>query len=125
MILRLAFVGSEKKKIKQSVWLWCTAALAIGMIFTGGTRLSAQDVPPPPPDTQSSQPEQDQQRAPDPMGQQPYDGDVQQQDVPPPQQGQWEQGQPEGQPGPEGQALPPQELEQLVAPIALYPDALV
>jgi len=122
MIPRLVFVGSERRKTAHSAWPLFAAALAIGMIFMGGFRLSAQDVPPPPPDAQSSQPEPDQQQAPDPMGEQPYGGDVQQQQGAPPLQ----QGQPgQDQPGPEGQPLPPQQLEQMVAPIALYPDALV
>jgi hypothetical protein len=103
---------------------WLAAALAVGIAITGNGKLLAQDVPPPPPDAQSTQ-QQDQQQmpaqqqAPDPMSQQQYGGDPSQ------QQGQQAQPQQQGQPVPQGQPLEAQQIEQLVAPIALYPDALV
>jgi len=117
MIPGLVFVSSAKAARKTRPWF--AAALAVGIVMTGGMKLSAQDVPPPPPDAQSSQPYPDQQQPPDATAQQQYGGDAQQQQgaPPPPDQGQ--------QPGPQGQPLAPQQLEQLVAPIALYPDALV
>jgi len=100
---------------------WLAAALAVGIAAAGSVKLIAQDVPPPPPDAQSTQ--QDQQQAPDPVAQSQYGGDPSQQQQQP-QYPQDQQGQP-GQPAPQGQPLPVQQIDQLVAPIALYPDSLV
>jgi hypothetical protein len=82
---------------------------------------------------QSDQTPQQQQQQPGPPGpppppptQQELQGQPPQQDQegPPPQEGQYpEQGAPEG--APQGQPLGPEQLDQMVAPIALYPDALV
>ena len=100
---------------------WLAAALAVGIAAAGSVKLIAQDVPPPPPDAQSTQ--QDQQQAPDPVAQSQYGGDPSQQQQQP-QYPQDQQGQ-LGQPAPQGQPLPVQQIDQLVAPIALYPDPLL
>lgn len=118
MIPRLASVDAERRRAKKAR-PWIAAAFAIGMIFAADSKLPAQDVPPPPPDAQSSQPDQ---QAPDSLAQQQYGGDAQQQQGAPPPQ---EQGAPPPEQEQQGQPLAPQQLEQLVAPIALYPDALV
>jgi hypothetical protein len=91
-----------------------------GLVFTGSARLLAQDVPPPPPDQDQQQaPAQDNQQLPQYGAPLPQDNNQapQQQDANPPQQGQ--------APAPQGQPLTADQLNQLVAPIALYPDALV
>jgi hypothetical protein len=74
-------------------------SLAYLMIPLGMGDLYAQEAPPPPPDQ----------------------GQYQEQAPPPPDQGQYDQG-----PPPQAyNALSPDQLDQLVAPIALYPDSLV
>ncbi len=90
------------------------AALIAGLTFTGSGRLLAQDVPPPPPDAA----QQDQQQ------QVPQYGGPAQQDNNsyPDQQGSYPAQQ---TPAPQGQPLTADQIDQLVAPIALYPDALV
>lgn len=86
-------------------------ALAAGMVFTGSAKLLAQDVPPPPPDAQDQQ--QDNQQLPQYGTPLPSDDSQQQQD---------QQTAPAQQ---QAQPLTNDQLDQLVAPIALYPDALV
>lgn len=91
------------------------AVFAAGAILAGSGRLLllAQDVPPPPPDAS----QQDQQQA-APQDNQP----LPQYGAPSPQDGGTQQA---SAPAPQGQALTADQLDQLVAPIALYPDALV
>ncbi|HEX3437877.1 MAG TPA: DUF3300 domain-containing protein [Pseudacidobacterium sp.] len=95
--------------------------LAAGMIFAGSAKLLAQDVPPPPPDAQGQQPQpQDNndngQMLPQYGTPLPSDDSAQQQQQPPQQQ---------GAPVQQGQPITANQLDQLVAPIALYPDSLV
>jgi hypothetical protein len=98
-----------------------SAALMGSLAVAASGTLSAQDVPPPPPDQQDQAPAQDNQQLPQygaPVPQdngQGQDSNSQQQGAYPPQQA----------PVPQGQALAADQLDQLVAPIALYPDALV
>jgi Protein of unknown function (DUF3300) len=94
-----------------------------GLVFAVSGKLLAQDVPPPPPDAQDQQQvPQDNQQVPQYGAPLPEDQNAasssypQQQDAYPQQQ----QG-----PAPAGQPLTAEQLDQLVAPIALYPDALV
>src|SRR5271155_453994 len=103
-----------------------TAMVAAGLLFSGSGKLLAQDVPPPPPDAQDQQqaPQNNQQLpqygAPLPQDQQ---NQAPQQAYPQDQQGSYPQQQ--QAPAPQGQPLTADQLSQLVAPIALYPDALV
>jgi len=95
-----------------------SATLLAGLAFAGSRTLLAQDVPPPPPDaSQQAQPQGNQQLpqygAPLPQDQGAY---------PPQQQGAYP---PQQEPVPQGQPLAADQLNQLIAPIALYPDALV
>jgi hypothetical protein len=124
MILRSAFfkIWAQSKTpaylffsgpVSRSV---TAATLMAGLVFAGSGKLLAQDVPPPPPD--ASQQDQ-QQAAPQDNQQLPQYGAP----VPPdnssyPQQ----QG---AYPPQQGQPLAADQIDQLVAPIALYPDALV
>src|SRR5581483_11127183 len=85
----------------------------ITLFFAGSGKLLAQDVPPPPPDQDQ---QQDSQQLPQYGSQLPQDNTQ----APPDQQQQQEQA-----PAPQGQPLTSDQLDQLVAPIALYPDALV
>jgi Protein of unknown function (DUF3300) len=81
-------------------------ALAYLMIPLGIGDVYAQTAPPPPPDQ----------------------GQYQEQAPPPPDQGQYQDqggGSDQGPPPQAYNALSPEQLDQLVAPIALYPDALV
>src|SRR5271170_3437947 len=105
-----------------------TAMVAGGLLFSGSGKLLAQDVPPPPPDAS----QQDQQQAPQNNQQLPQYGaplpqdqqnQAPQQAYPQDQQGSYPQQQ--QAPAPQGQPLTADQLNQLVAPIALYPDALV
>lgn len=81
-----------------------------------------QGAPPPPP---SQNGEYQDQSAPQ-QGQYQSAPPQQYQGAPPPQQGEMEQNAPPAYPGaPQGQPLSPEELNRMVAPIALYPDALV
>jgi hypothetical protein len=91
------------------------ATLAAGMVLGSGSLL-AQDVPPPPPDAGQQSSPQDNQPLPQYGAPVPSDNGSGQQ----PPMGQ--QGQPPQQ---QGQPLSADQLNQLVAPIALYPDALV
>jgi hypothetical protein len=92
---RLNKIGWTARILKQ-VFALALVVLIIPM-GTGNLFAQSEDAPPPPP----------------------------QQTGPPPQQGDMssDQGAPEG--APQGQPLSPDQLGQLVAPIALYPDALV
>ncbi len=92
-----------------------TATLIAGLTFAGGRKLLAQDVPPPPPDAAQQDSGQDNQ--PLPQYGAPQQDNGQDPNSYPPQQGQG--------PAPQGQALGADQIDQLVAPIALYPDALV
>jgi hypothetical protein len=101
------------------------AALAAGMVLAGSGRMLAQDVPPPPPDA-SQQDQQQQPQQGSPQDSQP----LPQYGAPAPQDNsgnypQQPQGNQQGQPQQQAQPLPADQLNQLVAPIALYPDALV
>ncbi|MGB7137567.1 MAG: DUF3300 domain-containing protein [Acidobacteriaceae bacterium] len=85
----------------------------------------SQDYPPPPPDDQQAPPNDTQQP-------QPYYQQPQQEYAPPPQNYPQQDQQPyppqpyDQQPGQQApQGLAPDQLDQLVAPIALYPDALL
>ncbi len=98
------------------------ATLAIGLTLAGSGKLLAQDVPPPPPDA-SQQAPQDNQQLPQYGAPLPQDqNQAPQQAYPQDQQGYPQQPQ---APAPQGQPLTADQLNQLVAPIALYPDALV
>src|SRR6202012_246331 len=101
------------------------ATLAAGMVLAGSGRLLAQDVSPPPPDaSQQDQQQQPQQGAPQDSHPLPQYGAP----APPDNSGnypQQPQGNQQGQPQQQAQPLPADQLNQLVAPIALYPDALV
>ncbi len=88
------------------------AAVFSACVFLGVSKLQAQDVPPPPPDAS----QQDQQQAPQYGAQVPQDNGAQQ--GAPPENGQQA-------PAPQGQPLGADQLGQLVAPIALYPDSLI
>ncbi|WP_263384713.1 DUF3300 domain-containing protein [Granulicella arctica] len=77
--------------------------------------------PPTPPDGQQPQP-QYQQQYPAQQGQDPQQGQSPQQGQYPPQ-GQY--AQPQDQQGPPPPPIPPQQLDQLVSRIALYPDPLL
>ncbi len=116
MISRSAF---EAKKTcvftfkSQITRFFAAAMLVIGLFFAGSGKLLAQDVPPPPPDQDQ---QQDSQQLPQYGSQLPQDNTQ----APPDQQQQQEQA-----PAPQGQPLTSDQLDQLVAPIALYPDALV
>ena len=100
------------------------ATVIAGLTLAGSGKLLAQDVPPPPPDAS----QQDQQQAPQDNQQLPqYGAPLPQDNQPAPnsypqQQGNYPQQQ---APAPQGQPLAAEQLNQLVAPIALYPDALV
>jgi Protein of unknown function (DUF3300) len=102
-----------------------TATLMTGLMFAGSGKLLAQDVPPPPPDAQDQQqaPQDNQQLpqygAPLPEEQNASQNSYHQQD-----QGSYPQQQ-QQMPAPVGQPLTADQLNQLVAPIALYPDALI
>ena len=107
-----------------------TVTLMTGLVFAGSGKLLAQDVPPPPPDAS----QQDQQQAPQDNQQLPQYGAPAPQDNSssnsyPQQQGSYPQQQgaypPQQGQAPQGQPLAADQLNQLVAPIALYPDALV
>ncbi len=104
----------------RSLRLWLTFALAAGMVLPGSSRLLAQDVPPPPPDAQDQQQPQDNtggdQQVPQYGAPLPSDNSQQQQ----PQDQQTASAQQQ-----QAQPLTADQLDQLVAPIALYPDALV
>jgi Protein of unknown function (DUF3300) len=79
-------------------------SLAYLMIPLGMGDLYAQEAPPPPPDQ----------------------GQYQDQAPPPPDQGQQQYGDQDQGPPPQAyNPLPPDQMDQLVAPIALYPDSLV
>ena len=102
------------------------AVVAAGLLLSGSGKLPAQDVPPPPPDAS----QQDQQQAPQDNQQLPQYGAPLPQDqntAPNSYPQQQHQGYPQQQqaPAPQGQPLTADQLNQLVAPIALYPDALV
>jgi hypothetical protein len=90
----------------QSALLFAQAAPAQQQQYNGS------EPPPPPPSQNGSQ----DQYAPQDQGPPPQD-----QGAPPQDQG----GPPPDQGAPQGQPLSPEELGQMVAPIALYPDALV
>jgi hypothetical protein len=107
--------------------------LALGMLPLGAGAAWGQDYgqqqapPPPPPDQQQQQGYGEQQGAPPPDGQQGYGAQSGYGQQAPPagygdQQG---YGNQQGAPTSAYQALGPQQLNQLVAPIALYPDSLV
>jgi len=107
------------------------ATLMAGLAFAGSGKLLAQDVPPPPPDAsqqQDQQAPQDNQQLPQYGAPLPQDNNQapnsypQQQEAYPQQQGAYPAQQ---SPAPQGQPLAAEQLNQLVAPIALYPDALV
>lgn len=100
--------------------VFLAACFVTVLVFAGSGDLLAQDVPPPPPDS-SQQTQQNNQQLPQYGAPVPEDNGAapqqQQQEEYPPQQGQ--------APAPQGQPLSAEQLDQLVAPIALYPDALV
>jgi hypothetical protein len=100
------------------------AVVAAGLLLSGSGKLLAQDVPPPPPDSQDQQQApQDNQQLPQYGAPLPQDqNQAPQQAYPQDQQGSYPQQQ---APAPQGQPLTADQLNQLVAPIALYPDALV
>lgn len=91
------------------------AGLMTGLVLAGSGKLLAQDVPPPPPDS-SQQAPQDNQQLPQYGAPLPQDQNQTQNSYPQEQQ---------QTPAPQGQPLSNEQLDQLVAPIALYPDALV
>jgi hypothetical protein len=90
--------------------------LSAGLFLAGNGRLLAQDVPPPPPDAaqQDQQAPQDDQTLPQYGAQTPQDNGTQAAPGDEPQAT-----------GQQGQPLGADQLDQLVAPIALYPDSLV
>jgi hypothetical protein len=95
-------------------------SLAWLMVPLGMGNLYAQQAPPPPDQGQY----QDQQQAPPPPDQGQYQDQDQNQGPPPPDQ-QGDQDQDQGPPPQAYNALPPQQIDDMVAPIALYPDSLV
>lgn len=100
------------------------SAILVGSVVVAGSgRLLAQDVPPPPPDQQYNQQDQQQTQQVPQYG--PQDQQMQQPDGQAQYGGNPPQQAPQQNPGPQGQPLAGQQIEQLVAPIALYPDALV
>jgi len=98
-----------------------TATIVAGMALAGSGTLLAQDVPPPPPDQDQQAPAQDNQQLPQYGAPLPGDNG-QAPNSYPQQQGNYPSQQ---APAPQGQPLAADQLDQLVAPIALYPDALV
>jgi len=97
-----------------------------GLTFAGSSKLLAQDVPPPPPDAQDQQQQapQDNQQLPQYGAPLPEDQNAPQNSNPQQDQGSYPQQQQQS-PAPVGQPLTADQLNQLVAPIALYPDALI
>lgn len=123
MKVRTMVLKWNDRKDSGSTHRWLAFMLASAMVLTGNMKLFAQDVPPPPPDAQDQQQPQSStdsnQQIPQYGAPLPSDSEQQQ-----PQ----EQDQQTATQDPQqatAQPLSPDQLDQLVAPIALYPDALV
>lgn len=123
-----------KQSVTQNLRRILTLSLALLLFPAAQMNLSAQQVPPPPPDQQqppNSDPQSQPYNQPYPDQQQPYSQVPQQseQQYPQPnpdqQQPAPDQQYAPGYPQQPQQALSPDQIEQLVAPIALYPDSLV
>jgi Protein of unknown function (DUF3300) len=136
-----AFPPTTNHKPRRSLLGLSTLAVAAALLPLSATQLHAQQVPPPDPNYDQQQPAQQQYPPAPPQAYPQQDPNYQQppqqyQDqVPPPPddpgyqaQNYPQQGYPQdGEPQPAGpsQGLAPDQLEQLVAPVALYPDALL
>lgn len=107
------FSASAAIRMQRSL---AAMVLSAGLLLVSSGKLLAQDVPPPPPDA-SQQQDQSNQQIPQYGAQVPDDGS--QQPAAQPEDNGQQAGAPQGQP------LGADQLDQLVAPIALYPDSLV